>query len=153
MWLIQKVFILLTARHQPERILPPPLVTTSTITCQIVQLNRRGSAFIIGILVLDVEKQELLKSHIVGKWHIITFQEAIEYLEHDFLTNRFHVTHNGGCAVLFNKDTLFSDNKVSSFYLHDTRTCEKYSITEGESGWVMQGVVSKAAFRRQPRNG
>ena len=27
-----------------------------------------------------------------GKWHVVTLQEAIEYLEHDFLTNRFHVT-------------------------------------------------------------
>ena len=26
-------------------------------------------------------------------------------------------------------------------------------VTEGESGWVMQSVVSKAAFRRQPRDG
>ena len=48
---------------------------------------------------------------------------------------------------------FFSDIKVSSFYFHDTRTCEKYKITEGKSGWVMQGVVSKAAFRRQPRDG
>ena len=98
-------------------------------------------------------KAGAIESHIAGKWHIITLQEAIEYLEHDFLTNRFHVTHYGGCAILFNKDTFFSDIKVSSFYLHDTRACEKYKITEGESGWVMQGVVSKAAFRRQPRCG
>ena len=54
---------------------------------------------------------------------------------------------------MFNKDTFFSDIKVSSFYLHDTRACEKYKMTEGESGWAMQGVVSKAAFRRQPRHG
>ena len=37
------------------------LVITSTITCQTVQLIRRGSVFTIGILDLDVEKQELLK--------------------------------------------------------------------------------------------
>ena len=47
---------------------------------------------------------------------------------------------------------FFSDIKVTSFYLHDTHTCENYKITEGESGWVMQGVVLKARFRRQPRN-
>ena len=84
--------------------------------------------------------------------HHLTLQEAIEYLEHDFLTDRFHVTHYGRCAILFNKDTFFSDIKVSSFYLH-TRTCAEYKKTEGESGWMMQGVVSKAAFRRQPRHG
>ena len=117
MWLIQKVFILITARYQRESIFPPPLATTSTITRQIVLLNKRGLAFIIGILVLDVEKQVLLKSRIAGKWHMTTLQEAIEYFEHDILTNRFHVTHYGGCAVLINKDTFISDIKVSSFYL------------------------------------
>ena len=58
--------------------------------------------------------------------------------QHDFLTNRFHVTHYGGCAVLFNKDTFFSDIRVSSFYPHDTWTCEKCKINEAESGCVMQ---------------
>ena len=62
------------------------------------------------------------------------------------------MTHYGGCAVLFNKDTFFSDIKVSSFYLHNTRACEQDKITEGESGWVMQGVVSRAALRRQPHS-
>ena len=52
-------------------------------------------------------KEGAIERHIAGKWHIITPQEAIEYLEHDFLTNRFHVTHYGGCAFLFNKDTFF----------------------------------------------
>ena len=33
--------------------------------------------------------------------------------------NRFHVSHYGGCAVLSNKDTFFSDVKVQSIYLHD----------------------------------
>ena len=55
--------------------------------------------------------------------------------------------------VLFNKDTFFSDIQVSSIYLHDTRACEQDRIKEGESGWVLQGVVSKACFRRQPRSG
>ena len=55
--------------------------------------------------------------------------------------------------VLFNKDTFFSDIKVSSIYLHDTRACEQDRIKEGESEWVLQGVVSKACFRRQRRSG
>ena len=94
-----------------------------------------------------------IERHVAGKWHIITLQEAIEYLEHDFLTNRFHVTHYGGCAVLFNRDTFFSDIKVWSICLHDTRACEQDKIKDGESGWVIQGVVSRAAFHRQPRSG
>ena len=90
-------------------------------------------------------KEGAIERHIAGKWHIITFQEAIEYLEHDFLTNRFHVTHYGGCAVLFNKVTFFSDIKVSSIYLHETRVCEQDKKHEGESGWVLQGVVSRVS--------
>ena len=65
-------------------------------------------------------KQGAIEKRIAGKCHIITLQEAIEYVDHELLANRFHVTHYGGCAVLFNKDTLFSDVKVKSIYLHDT---------------------------------
>ena len=86
--------------------------------------------------------------HIAGKLHTITLQEAIEYLEHDFLTNRFHVTHYGGCAVLFNKDTFFSDIKVSSFYLHDTRACEQEKENLGlcyQVSFQEQSFVSKRA--------
>ena len=54
-----------------------------------------------------------LEKEITGTWHVITFQEAIEYVDHDILTNRFHVTHYGGCAILFNKDT-FSPTSMSS---------------------------------------
>ena len=85
------------------------------------------------------------------KWHVFILQEAIEYLDHNFLTNRFHVTHDGGCAILFNKDTFFSDIKVTSIYLHDVRNFQP-GVGE-ESGWVLQGVISRASFRRQRRGG
>ena len=59
----KKVFLLL---HQPESVLPPPLVTTSTTMCQIVQLNRRTLVFTIRILVLDGEAGAI-ESHIAEK--------------------------------------------------------------------------------------
>ena len=49
------------------------------------------------------------------------------------------MTHYGGCAVLFNKDTFFPG-------LPD-------KVREGESGWVVQGLLSRASFRRQPHRG
>ena len=49
-------------------------------------------------------KEGAIEKQIAWKWHIITLQEAIGYVDHDLLTNRLHVTHYGGCAVLFNKD-------------------------------------------------
>ena len=66
-------------------------------------------------------KEDAFEKHIVGKWHVIALQEAIEYVDHELLTNRFHLTHQGGCAVLFNEDTFFRDIKVKSIYLHDIR--------------------------------
>ena len=62
-----------------------------------------------------------IEKHIAGKWHIIALQEAIEYLDREYLTNRFCVTHYGGCAVLLNKDTFHPYIKVTSVYLHDAR--------------------------------
>ena len=37
-------------------------------------------------------KEGAFEKQIAGKWHVITLQEAIEYVDHDILTNRFHVT-------------------------------------------------------------
>ena len=64
--------------------------------------------------------------------------------------NRFHVTHYGGCAVLFNKDTFYTDIEVKSNYLHDTRRELPDKVMEGDPGWVLQGVLSRAFFRRRP---
>ena len=64
------------------------------------------------------------------------------------------VTHYGGCAILFNKETFHSDIKVTSVYLHDTRDRQQNDVKEGESGWVpagchIKGIVSAAAAQRQ----
>ena len=90
-------------------------------------------------------KERAIEKHIAVKWHIIILQEAIEYLGHEILTNRFHVTHYGGCAILCNKDTFFSDIKVTSIYLPDLRGYQQDKVKEGESGWVLQGVISRAS--------
>ena len=71
-------------------------------------------------------------------------------MDHELLTNRFHVTHHGGCAVLFNKDTFYPDIEVKSIYLHDTRRDLPDKVMEGGQGWVMQGVLSRASFCRPP---
>ena len=95
-------------------------------------------------------REGAIEKQIARKWHIITLQEAIEYVDHELLTNRFHVTHYEGCAVLFNKDTFHPDIKVKSIYLHDIRHDLLDKVFEGESDWVIQGVISRASFRRQP---
>ena len=37
-------------------------------------------------------------------------------------------------AILFNKDTLHPDIKVTSAYLHDTKDGQQQDVKEGESG-------------------
>ena len=98
-------------------------------------------------------KEGAIEKHIAGKWHIITLQEAIEYLEHELLTNRSHGTHYGGCAILFNEDTFYPNIDVKSIYLHDTRRDLPDQVMEGEQGWVLQGVLSRASFRRSAVSG
>ena len=91
--------------------------------------------------------------HIAGRWHVITLQEASEYVDHELLTNRFHVTHHAGCAVLFKMDTFHTNVDVKSTYIHDTRRELADQVLEGEQGWVRQGVLSRASFRRSPVSG
>ena len=92
-------------------------------------------------------KEDAIEKQNAGKWHLITLQEASDYVEHEILHERFHVTHFAGCAILFNKDTFYPDISVKSIYLHDTRRCEQDHLVEGEQGWVLQGVLSRASFR------
>ena len=86
-------------------------------------------------------KEGAFERQIAGKWHVVTLQEAIEYVDHELLTNRFHVTHYGGCAVLFNKDTFYLDIEVKSINLHDTRRELPDKVMEGDPGWDLQGVI------------
>ena len=37
-------------------------------------------------------KEYAFGQQIAGRWHVITLQEASEYVDHELLTNRFHVT-------------------------------------------------------------
>ena len=96
----------------------------------------------------DVERKTLFEKQIAGKWHIVTLQEASDYVEPDILQERFRVTHYAGCAILFNKDIFYPDISVKSIYLHDTRRGLQDHVVEGEQGWVLQGVLSRASFRR-----
>ena len=98
-------------------------------------------------------KEDAFEQQIAGKWHVITLQEASDYVDHELLTDRFHVTHYAGCAILFTKDTFYPNIDVKSIYLHDTRRDLPAQVMEGEQGWVMQGVLSRASFRRPPLSG
>ena len=59
-------------------------------------------------------------------------QEASVYVDHDILTNRFHVTHSARCAILFNQDIFYPNIDVKSIYLRDTRRDLPNQVVEGE---------------------
>ena len=94
-----------------------------------------------------------LVKQIAGKWHIITPQDATEYIDHNAFMKRFHISQYGGCAVLFNKDTFYSEIEANSIYLHDTRRGSHDQAAEGGKGWVMSGVLARATFKRRAANG
>ena len=66
-------------------------------------------------------KEDAFEKQIAGKWLVITLLEACEHVNHDILTNRFHVTHCGGCAVFFNNETFHPNFDIKSVYFHDTK--------------------------------
>ena len=45
------------------------------------------------------------------------------------------------------------DIEVNSVYLHDTRRELHDKVMEGDQGWVLQGVISRASFRRRLLSG
>ena len=98
-------------------------------------------------------KEDAFEKQNAGKWHIVTLQEASDCVDHDILQERFHVTHYAGCAILFNKDTVYPDISVKSIYLHHTTRGVQDQVVEGEQGWVLQGVLSRASFRRAAASG
>ena len=119
-----------------------------------VRLCRRDSASTTGNLDPDGEKKMPSRKQIAGRWHIITLQEASDCVDHDLFTSRFHVTHYASCATLFNKDNFYHNVDVKSIiYLHDTRRELPDQVMEGDQGWVLQGVLSRASFRRSPVSG
>ena len=93
-------------------------------------------------------KEGAIEKQIAGKWHVVTLQEAIDSVDHELLTNRFHVTHYGGCAVHFNKDTFFLNVEVKSTYLQDIRRGLPDKVMEGDQGWVPQGVTILSTPKR-----
>ena len=86
-----------------------------------------------------------IEKHIAGKWHIIAPEEAVEYLQHEYLTTHFYISHFAGCGILFNKDTFHSDLRVSSVFVYNTKSGQQV-IKEGQNGCVLQAATSRGDF-------
>ena len=55
------------------------------------------------------------------------------------------------CSVV-QEGYFYPDVKVKSTYLDDTRRELPVLVMEGDSGWVLHGVLPRACFRRQSLN-
>ena len=84
-------------------------------------------------------KEDAFEKQIAGRWHVITLQEASEYVDHDILTCRFHVTHHGGCAILFNEET---------FYLLYRRQIQVPSWHQARLAWSSDGRRTRMGYPR-----
>ena len=75
----------------------------------------------------------------------VGLQESAVFLQHENVSRKFHVAHFRGCPTLFNKHTFEPDLSVELIYVPpDKAHC---------CGWAFEAVLSKARFRRIPRNG
>ena len=80
-------------------------------------------------------KEAAIEEQVAGKWHIITLQEASEYVEHEILDERFHVTH-------------FAAARFSS-----TRTPSTLTSASNRSTFMTRGEVCKIILLKENRMG
>ena len=79
-------------------------------------------------------KEDAFEKQIAVKWHVVTLQEASDYVDHDIQHERFHVTHFAGCAILLNKDTFYPDISVNSTFMTQDEACKIKSLKENKDG-------------------
>ena len=139
-------------KHQKEDRLHRLRHMAPTNTFLLNHLRSGGSASTTGTLGPDVEGKTHLRNKLLGSGISLPCRKRLTMLITIFF-KRFHVTHSAGCAILFNKDAFYPDINVKSIYLHDTRRGLPDQIIEVEQGWVPQGVLSRASFRRAAVSG
>ena len=136
------------AKHQTGGLLHLLRPTVSAIMYPILHLYRSGSVSTTRTQGPVAEKKMPSKKQIAGTRHVITLQEAAEYVDHDLLTSRFHVTHYAGSAILFNKDTFYSNIDVKSIYLHDTRSSHGWRTGVGHARCSFTCLISSTTNQR-----
>ena len=119
---------------------------TSTTTCLIVRLCKNDSASTTGIQDLDVEQTMPSKNKLQEGGMSLPCRRHVSMSIMPFLLI--------GQAVRFSSsDTFYPKIEVKSLYLHDTSRDLPDKVMEGDQEWVLQGVQSRASFRRPPLNG
>ena len=82
--------------------------------------------------------------------HYLTGDDRLHRPQRNY--EAIHISQYGGCTVLFNKDTFYSEVEASSIYWPDTRREERDRAAERGQGFFMSGVLARATFKngKQP---
>ena len=83
-------------------------------------------------------REGAIEEHIAVKWHVITLQEAIGYLQHECLTNHFYTAHFAGCAVLFQQGHLSLGHQCQ---VHLPPRQKKWATSSRERRTVRMGTT------------
>ena len=99
-------------------------------------------------------KEDSFEKQIAVKWHIVTLQEASDYVDHDILQETISRDPLCGLRDSLRQGHLQPQHRTSnlSTFMTQGEAC-KIIFIEGEQGWVLQGVLSRAIFRRPPVSG
>ena len=95
-------------------------------------------------------EEDAFEQQIGGRWHIIPCRRRPNLLTTSFsrIASTLHITQ---VARFSPTRTPFDTNiAVKSIYLHDTKRDLFAQVVEGDQGWVLQGVLSRAILRRPP---
>ena len=115
-------------------------------------LQRRLSVYSWN-LGLQRGTEDASENQIAEKWHIVTLQEASDYVDHAILHERFLCDSIRSLCGSLQQGHLVPNVDVKSIYFHDTRRVLHDHVVEGEHGWVLGSVVSRASFRRVAASG
>ena len=83
--------------------------------------NRQVEQTRIGILSMNLGPQRgepgAIEKLIASKWHMIALQEAVEFLQHEYLTNHFYISHFAWLRCLVQQEHL-QPRKTCQLSLH-----------------------------------
>ena len=135
MWLTFKKLRQISMKLQKEDMLHLLRHMASTNTLLINLLCTGGFSIYNWNIGHRRGREDAFEKQIAKKWHIVTLIEASDYVNHDILHERFHVTRFLGCAILFNKDTFYPDITVKSTFMTQGEAWQIKSLRENRDGF------------------
>ena len=109
--------------------------------------------FTVGTQDLNEAQKMPARTKLRGNGMLLPYKKLLTTSTTQSYMNAFYVTQFAVCAVLFNKDTLYPTSMSSPSTSTTPRRVLHDHVVEGEHGWVLGSVVSRASFRRVAASG